>query len=154
MPLSYTLIPSVDNIQEFYKIHIDNDITNDSDCCWDYNLWISWDYTDETIDNIMDNEIYTDPSIKANWLWLEEIKKLCDYKLGDEIWIVTKQNSDGYFNCWFNKKNTKTEIDDYFKLHIDKEGYCSYRKLGKIGSNEEYWVRCNSIYNDNIQKIN
>ena len=144
MPLSYT-IPSVDNIQEFYTV--DYSITFDSfnRDGWDYNLGISWNAEEETIDKIMENEIYTDPSIKANWLWLEEIKKLCDYKLGDEIWILTKQNCDGYFDCWFNKKNTKT--NGYFDLHIDKEGYCSYKK---ISYNQAYWVRCDSIYNDNI----
>jgi len=87
MPLSYT-IPSVDNIQEYYTLDYNFDM---SDTGWDYNLGISWNAEEEIIDKIMINEVYTDPSIKANWLWLEEIKKLCDYKLGDEIWILTKK---------------------------------------------------------------
>ena len=142
MPLSYT-IPSVDTIQEYYRLEYDfNAMSNTS---WDYNLCITWDYEEETIDKIMINEVYTDPSIKANWLWLEEIKKMCDYKLGNEIWIFTKSNGDGYFDCFFNKKNTKKNC--YYDLHIDKEGYCSYNM---ISYNQAYWVRCHSIYNDNI----
>jgi len=89
MPLSYT-IPSVDNIQEYYTLDYNFDM---SDTGWDYNLGISWNAEEEIIDKIMINEVYTDPSIKANWLWLEEIKKLCDYKLGDEIWILTKKTA-------------------------------------------------------------
>ncbi len=106
MPLSYT-IPSVDNIQEYYTLDYNFDM---SDTGWDYNLGISWNAEEEIIDKIMINEVYTDPSIKANWLWLEEIKKLCDYKLGDEIWILTKKNCDGYFDCWFNKKILKQMV--------------------------------------------
>ena len=65
MPLSST-IPSVDNIHEFYTLdyHYNNDKSNG---VWDYNLGISWDYKEEIIDKIMINEVYTDPSIKANW---------------------------------------------------------------------------------------
>ena len=60
MALSYT-IPSVDNIQEFYTV--DCSITFDSFNRegWDYNLGISWNAEEETIDKIMENEIYTDP---------------------------------------------------------------------------------------------
>ena len=96
---------------------------------------VMWDYDNEEIDDIMNNEIrlsrYTGTT-KKNMLWLKKIKEMS--KLRDTIYISTKQNCDGCFYVWINNwehpSRCKEQLEDLkitpfndFKLEEDGSVY-------------------------------
>ena len=88
----------------------------DEDCM---GLSVLWDDKDETLDDLMNNEHH--PKIgKIINLWIEKIKEMSDWKLGEKLYIFTKSNSDYNFNCWFSKNNDEF---GYFDFIVEKNGY-------------------------------
>jgi len=129
-------------------------------------LTITWDYKfdeegkqiNKELNDLMTNEHhYKVENRKANFKWLEKIKDKCNYEIGEEIYILTKSNSSGYFNCYYskNKKN------DSYDMYIDKRGlinvkqfvypfrnYEAYESKYNEGGMLSYFVRPTCEYND------
>ena len=79
-----------------------------------------WDEENEKLSDIMEYEIRfgNNPCKKRNLLWIEKFKEICNYKQGEELFLYTKQNADGYFNVF---KQEKEHFIYGFKIH--KDGY-------------------------------
>ena len=44
-----------------------------------------WDYEDEKLDELMGNEHHPKIGQKLNLMWIEKLKEISDWKLGDKI---------------------------------------------------------------------
>jgi len=153
---------TIENLTNYLKYNTEN---LDNDC-----LCIYWDcrfdkekeeFINKELNDLMSNEIYYNPrglEEKASFMWLEELKKYFNYKLGEKLYILTKSNADGYFNAW------KVNEEEWYDMYIDEEGYINVNHFvypfdyslenGYSHSSVKIYVKPNSIYNDNIYKQN
>ena len=116
-------------------------------------LSIMWDYENEEIDDLMGNEHHPKIGQKINLMWIEKIKEMIDWKLGEKLYIETEiDKTNGSFNCLFSKH--KFCVGDDFI--VEKNGYVSVRVLNRYTMDEDdedgikwnLWVRAESVYND------
>ena len=145
------MIKSIGNYLTEYDYEIDDEHEN---------ITILWDRENEKLCDIMDNECRNEirhPK-KKYLMWLETIKRISKWKEGENLYIITKQNGDGYFNCWWSKD--KKDIG-YYDIIIEKNGYASYRTFNYYSMDEtedikhSFFIRVDSYYNDKIcKKIN
>jgi len=105
--------------------HIVYDTTGYDDCDEGVlGLTIMWDYEDEKLDALMENEMRPKLGQKTNLMWIEKIKEMSDWKLGEKLYIFSKCNGDGYFHCWFSKN--KKDIGCVIDFIVEKNGYVVY----------------------------
>ena len=105
------------------------------------------------MDDIMESELryainkHLDrPCRKKNLMWIQELKDMHNYQLGDELQFLTKQNADGHFNIHL------VEDQQFPDLKIHKDGYAELfdyipqysRPSQRIG------IIAESLYNDSI----
>ena len=122
----------------------------DKDCM---GLSVLWDDKDETLDDLMNNEHHPKIGKKMNLMWIEKIKEMSNWKLGEKLYIFTKSNSDYNFNCWFSKKQDEF---GYFDFIVGKNGYVSVRYFNNYVWDEDdkdeiktsIMLRAESVYND------
>ena len=116
-------------------------------------LSIMWDYENEEIDDLMGNEYHPKLGQKINLMWIEKIKEMSNWKLGDKLYIFTKCKSDGNFDCWFSKNK---ESVGWSNIIVEKTGYVCVRYFNHYTMDEDdedgikwnLWVRAESVYND------
>ena len=147
---------SIENIHQ--KITYDYDGFEDCDEGVG-GLYILWDYEDETLDDLMNNEHHPKMGKRLNLMWIEKIKEMGDWKLGEKLYILTKSNSDGNFSCWFSKN--KKEVGNVHFI-VEKNGYVSVRYFNQytLDEDDEDEIKTNvmfrpeSVYNDeNCNKL-
>ena len=104
---------------------------------------ILWDYRNDTLDNIISNDIRYNPDHKQNLMWIETIKKRNNWKKGEELYLSFKCNCDGAFYVWGYKTlqgyNNDMMIDtngvvNVFRGKWTKEVDCMYNDLLKLSS--------------------
>jgi len=146
---TYTDI-SVETIHQ----HIEYDTTGFEDCDEGVlGLSIMWDYENEEIDDLMENEHHPKLGQKINLMWIEKIKKMSDWKLGEKLYIFAKCNSDGNFNCWFSKNKESVGWSNFI---VEKNGYACVRYFNHYTMDEDdedgikwsFMFRAESVYND------
>ena len=125
------------------------------------SLCILWDLEDETLDDLMNNEHHPKIGKRNNLMWIEDIKMMSDWKLGEKLYIFTKCNSDGNFSCWFSK--IKEKVGCVVDFIVEKNGYVSVRYFNQYTLDEDdedeikthvMW-RAESVYNDkNCHELN
>ena len=71
-----------------------------------YGLSIKWDYENELVEKVMINDIDFTPNTKNttyNYMWIEKIKEVINWKKGEEIFIEIDDNPihecHDYFTC-------------------------------------------------------
>ena len=134
--------------------HIEYDIDGYEDCDEGVlGLSIMWDYENEEIDDLMGNEHRPKIGQNLNLMWIEKIKEMIDWKLGEKLYIETEiDKTNGSFNCLFSKH--KFCVGDDFI--VEKNGYVSVRVLNRYTMDEDdedgikwsFMVRAESVYND------
>ena len=131
--------------------HIDYDTTGFEDCDEGVlGVNISWDYEDEKLDDLMENETFPKIGEKLNLMWIEKLKEMSDWKLGEKLYIFAKSNCDGNFNCWFSKNKSCSNFI------VEKNGYVSVGYFNKYTMDEDdedgikfsFMYRAESVYND------
>ena len=155
---------------DIFEIYEDNDVDYDEGV-----LTISWDckfdkekeeFVNKELNDLMSNEHHFKvENGKANFMWLEKIKKKCNYEIGDEIYIFTKTNCDGFFNCYYTKNKYLHNCQKYHNMYIDKRGfvnveqyvypYLNYQQYQTEYNDmaiASYFVRHTCLYNDMINK--
>ena len=123
------------------------------------SLAIFWDYEIKRLDKIMDNEAhcYHIGNKKQSLMWLQKIKEIVHWNVGDNIYIMLKQNCDGCFYAWFSKEKNKIGIAD---IIIEKSGYAVRLCFNNYTTDEDdenkicltFYVPVDSYYNDMISK--
>jgi len=111
-------------------------------------MCVLWDYEDEVIDDFMENEIRfgDNPLKKRNLLWIEKFKEICGYKDGEELYFMTKQNSDGCFYVY-------QEEEEYFMFgfKIHKDGYAElFDFISQYKWRDVIGIIMDSDYNDGV----
>ena len=99
----------------------------------------------------MNNECTKNYSDKNNMFWIDDVKKQYNWKLGDCIYLNTKQTADNYFYV------RKAYIQKCFDVAIDEDGYVIkryYQHYGAITKNISYdfVARPTCVYNDYYTK--
>jgi hypothetical protein len=123
---------------------------------------VEWDWKNDELNELMTNEMYYTPKDygdRANFMWLEEVKKHYNYKLGEKMYIFLKHNVDGSFLLWKHNK------DECYDMYIDEEGYVNFihyyypfttynmkSKNGYSDGIEKMFIKPDCVYNDNIYK--
>jgi hypothetical protein len=87
-------------------------------------------------------------------MWIEKLKEMSDWKLGEKLYIFTKQNADGYFNCWCSKNKKDVALGSFI---VERNGYVSVRYYNYYATDEDeednikyhFMIRAESVYNDN-----
>ena len=116
-------------------------------------LTICWDYDDEKLDDLMDNEHHPKIGQKLNLMWIQKLKEMSDWKLGEKLYIETNYKTNGNFNCWFSKNR---ESIGWSSFIVEKTGYVSVRYFNHYTRDEDdedeiKWdimFRAESVYND------
>jgi hypothetical protein len=109
-------------------------------------LNVMWDEENEKLSDIMEYEIRfgNNPCKKRNLLWIEKFKEICNYKQGEELFLYTKQNADGYFNVF---KQEKEHFIYGFKIH--KDGYAEmFDFISQYIYRPPIGIIVDSLYND------
>jgi len=89
-----------------------------------YNISVSWDYENEKIDKIMNNDYCFNPPKKTNFMWIKIIKDKHKWKKGERLYIDMKCNCDGVFYVWgVKKREHKTH-----QLYINSKGFVVHLK--------------------------
>ena len=118
-------------------------------------LSICWDYDDEKIDDLMRNEHRPKIGQKLNLMWIEDIKMMSNWKLGEKLYIETVEvmGFGGSFHCWFSKNRESVGAENFI---VEKNGYVSVRVFNHYTMDEDdedgikwsFMVRAESVYND------
>lgn len=116
-----------------------------------------WDYENEKLDKIAQKEYrlrFGDK--KKNLMWVEELKRIADWKQGEYIYAFTKSNADGYFSVHY-KKN-KVEFD-WFDIIIEPSGFVCMSTTNNYTTHTDedikfskIFIRPDSVYNDKISR--
>lgn len=126
-----------------------------------YCLTIKWDYENELVEKVMMNDIDFTPNTKNttyNYMWIEKIKEVINWKEGEEIFIEIDDNSihegDDCFICRFSKSDEDIGLSD---MIVDPDGYVNVRyytetkiQNGRIKKSNHYWDIPDCDYNDKI----
>jgi hypothetical protein len=152
--MNFEYVLSVETIHQ----HIKYDTSDFEDCDEGVlGLCIMWDYKNEEIDGLMENEHHPKIGQKLNLMWIEKIKEISDWKFGEKLYIFTKTNTDGYLFCWFSKNKESVSYNDFI---VEKNGYVSVRVFNNYTTDyttdeddedeikESFMVRAESVYND------
>ena len=89
-----------------------------------------WDCDNEDIDKIMSNEFHYDlydNEDQKSLMWVEKLKECVNWKDGEKLYIGTKRNCDGWFNCWAYRsmEEYKKEGKGFADMILEKNGYIS-----------------------------
>ena len=128
----------------------DNFVKEDDDDA-DGVLTISWDAKNDKVDKLMEREHHPEMGDKLNMMWVEELKEVSGWTIGDKLYVVLKSNTDGFFNAWYYKATQKC-----YNLIIEPSGYVSRRYFNHYTMDESIddkivWgltIRTKSVYND------
>jgi len=100
-----------------------------------------WEYKNDKLDNIIENDIRYNPEHKQNLMWIEIIKKRNNWKKGEELYLSLKCNCDGAFYVWGYKTlqgfNNNMMVDTNGVVNVFRGGDkrkvdCMYNDLLKI----------------------
>ena len=109
----------------------------------------------------MDNDYGNNNSNKLNMMWIEDIKKQYNWKVGDVIYLNGKQDCD---NCFYIMRGWRDD-DDVVRVEdkltydfaIDDDGYVLKRcfqhykwKASSLIQSMSYILRVDCVYNDYI----
>ena len=132
---------SVDNLHHYIK-YDDYDIDGDV-------LVISWDFENEILDDLMDEELCPTLGSKLNLMWIEKLKEKANWKENtEELYAYVKTNCDGAFYVWYSKN--KKDLG-FVNLIIEKNGYVSRKYYNLYTTNttddikvKRYCTNCGS----------
>ena len=107
----------------------------------------------------LDKEYGNDTKRTYNMMYINDIKKHYNWKIGDVIYLNTKQNSNNNFYIMRGWKDTldceRQEDKNCFDICIDSDGYVCKRfynhysnKESVVITNWSYVIRLDCIYND------
>ena len=127
-----------------------------------YCLTIKWDYENELIEKVMNNDLDFTPNAKKktatyNYMWIEKIKEVINWKEGEQIFIESYNHpihDDDYCAiCRFSRYDKDIGLSD---MIVDPDGYVNVRyytetkiQNGRIKRNH-YWNIPDCVYNDKI----
>ena len=125
-----------------------------------YRITFVWDCENEKLNDTADTEFrYSFGDKKKNLMWIEELKRIADWKKGEYIYAFTKTNGDGYYNVFFRKDKPVETIKSY-DIIIERSGYVCMSAFNQYSFDEDEdikwgrnFVRVESVYNDKISKI-
>ena len=93
---------------------------------------------------------------RKNLMWVEELKRIADWKEGEYIYASLKSNADGYFSVHYKKDKIQF---DWFNLIVEPSGYVCMESMNlyTLDSDEDIkcgrnFIRVESVYNDYICK--
>ena len=117
-----------------------------------------WNCKHEKLQDLADQEYrYRVGDKRKNLMWVEELKKIADWKEGEYIYAFLKSNADGYFSVHY-KKN-KNENFHWYNLIVEPSGYVCMESMNlyTLDSDEDIkasknFIRVESVYNDKISK--
>jgi len=117
-----------------------------------YNILVSWDYENEKIDKIMENDYSFNPPEKTNFMWIKIIKDKYNWKKGERLYIDMKCNCDGLFRVWGTKKREHKTHQLYinskgFVVHL-KADFNKYNKTKDYKDVEYKYKLADCMYND------
>ena len=135
------------------KLNIEED-ENYLSVCWGHNNKKDI----EKIEDLMSLEYHSHNQKKTNFMWIEKIKQLCDWKKGECIYIESFHKFDYLITHKFSK--TKKHYDGYFswyQLYINPDGFLFRMSKNEVSSGDDdiplfYWFYPNCYYNDYIAK--
>jgi len=88
------------------------------------HIILSWDYENEKIDKIMNNDYRFSPPEKTNFMWIKIIKDKYHWKKGERLYLDMKRNCDGLFWVWgVKKREHKTH-----QIYINSKGFVVHLK--------------------------
>jgi hypothetical protein len=110
----------------------------------------------------MDDDYGREIHKKSNMMWIEDIKKHYNWKVGDVIYLNAKQNCDGCFYImrgWRDDDDSpRVEDKRCYCCAIDSDGYVVKRtwryytaKASSLIPDRDYIFRINCAYNDYVR---
>lgn len=131
--------------------YTEEDIDTEEGCLC---LGVGWDYDNDKLDKIASSEYrYNHGDKKKSLLWIEELKRVSNWKEGEYIYAFTKSNCDGYFRAYY-KKN-KIEFG-WYNVIIEPSGYVCMEAFNHYTTDRDedikfnVFIRVESVYNDKI----
>ena len=124
-----------------------------------YSICFVWDCRNEKIDDIANKEFrYNISDKKKNLMWINELKRVADWKQGEYIYAYTKTNGDGYYNVYFKKDKINF---NWYNLIIEPKGFVCMECFNLYTTDRDddikyggMFVRVNSVYNDKLSLLN
>jgi len=123
-----------------YDIKNEDDIIKKQNNIPNYVL-VFWNYKNKKLDNIIENDIRYNPEHKQNLMWIENIKKINNWKQGEELYLDLKCNCDGAFYVWGYKKQQFCDmminangIVNKVRFDTNQKVDCMYNDLLKLSS--------------------
>jgi len=122
-------------------------------------IYFEWDYENNILDNIAEKEFrFKLNDKKKNMFWIDELKKIADWKQGEYIYVETSQNCDGifYVNSIKSKILKCGSNFNWYNIIIEPSGYVSMKGFNNYSTYQDddikydFWVRVESFYNDKI----
>ena len=121
-------------------------------------VYFTWDYEDKKVDDIMSNEERNNITIlrRKCLMWVEEVKKIANWKEGETLHINTKSNCDGCFRAYWCKED-HPDFRYYEDVVVEPSGYVLMRTFNLYTWDEPrtFNIRVSSVYNDKVcDKLN
>jgi hypothetical protein len=89
-------------------------------------------------------------------MWVEELKRIADWKEGEYIYAFLRSNGGMYFSVHYKKDKIQF---DWFNLIVEPSGYVCMEAMNlyTLDSDEDIragrnYIRVESVYNDKICK--
>jgi hypothetical protein len=123
-----------------YDIEDQDDIIKKQHNIPNYVLLL-WNYNNNKLDNIIENDIRYNPEHKQNLMWIETIKQKNNWKKGEEIYLSFKCNCDGACYVWGYKRQQGYDTDmmidsngvvNKVRFEMSQEVDCMYNDLLKL----------------------
>lgn len=131
------VVPQVtlDNVYDFvtYEYNLEKNV-----------LWVKWDKYNEQVENIMKNECYQSSREKRGFCWVEVLKCITNWKVGELINIITIYPNKGkiYIKWVFADKITA------YNIMIGDDGYL-YKREYTLEYNP--FVKIDCLYNESLR---
>jgi len=119
--------------------------------CIRHSIELNWKWENEKLDNQMRDDFDRFKKNRKDFRWIEKIKEISKWKIGQKVYIETKQYIDGAMNIWFEKKPIMKE--KLYCLMIDEDGFLQMNFWNEPFNGTSDWTDVDCEYNDiNVEK--
>jgi hypothetical protein len=148
---------TINNLGKYIRptADINNDIDEQTGCS---SITFEWDYTNEKLDNMAEKEyFYRITDNKKNLMWIEELKRIANWREGEYIYAYTTVSTD---SCYFKVSYKKDKVNfDKYNIIVEKNGYVCMKARNLYSNNADEDIKCDgifirviSVYNDKIKQ--
>jgi hypothetical protein len=149
---------TIKNLGKHIKYEPDDTLKYDEETGCNSIIFV-WDCGNEKIDNLANNEYrYCLGDKKKNLMWIEELKRIANWKPDEYIYAYTKTNADGYFSVYYKKDKIGF---NWYNVIIEPSGFVCMGAFNLYNDDRDedikfskIFIRVDSVYNDSLIKKN